>query len=292
MNLRDLKYFLAVAELKHFGQAAKRCGVSQPTLSGQIRKLEDTLGITLFERNNRTVNPTPLGESIAEVAREITQAEQRIYDIANTHEHPFDGQLRIGVFPTLAPYLLPKLVTEIRAQLPKLKLLLLEEKTENLIDALSNGQLDLAIMALPIPVSQFSHEVIFTEPFYLAVPNGHPLAGLTEIKAPFPPMPDLMLLDEGHCLRDQALEFCGTSAIQITDDFRATSLETLKEMVRTGTGMTFVPEIAIERHRNGVVYIPFDTSGPTRTIAVFWRNTYPNLPLVNQISTCLRRSYQ
>ena len=106
----------------------KRCGVSQPTLSGQIRKLEDTLGVTLFERNNRTVAPTPLGEAIAVVAREITQAEQRIYDIANTREHPFDGQLRIGVFPTLAPYLLPKLVTEIRAQLPKLKLLLLEEK--------------------------------------------------------------------------------------------------------------------------------------------------------------------
>lgn len=285
MNLRDLQYLTAVADLRHFGQAAARCNISQPTLSMQLKKLEETLGVQLFERNNKQVMVTPIGEEIAQHARHILREAQEIKEIAKTAQDPLAGEFRLGAFPTLAPYFLPLAVPAIRKKLPKLKLLLLEEKTEALLERLKAGTLDAALLALPIEKDGLETTLLFNDQFLLAVPLNHPLAKRKTILQNDIAHERLLLLEDGHCLRSQALEFCHMAGAE-EQEFRATSLETLRQMVAAGSGITLMPRMSM-RKGDGIVYIPFAGNAPSRSIGLVWRKTSPRKPCIEAIANGL-----
>lgn len=282
MNIRDLQYFAAVAELEHFGQAADRCFVSQPTLSGQIKKLEAELDVTLFERNNRHVMLTETGAEILRSAHHILREVETIHDVAKSQRDPLSGKFRLGAFPTLAPYLLPEIVPGVKESLPNIRLILIEEKTAVLTDKLLAGEIDAALLALPVHETQLANRPLFDDEFLLAVSSDHALADRSRIDqksiADFP----LLLLEEGHCLRDQALEVCSLNRIAEDQEFRATSLETLRQMVKAGTGITFMPEIAVQENEPGIAYIPFSGKPPKRTIGLVWRKTTARLQLIDK----------
>src|SRR5688500_4884759 len=208
MNLRDLKYLVALADHRHFGRAAAASFVSQPTLSTQIRKLEDELGVALVERAPRKVMLTPVGREIAERARKVISDVDQMTQIARRSQDPEAGTVRLGLFPTLGPYLLPHVVPNLRKRFPRLELLLVEEKTETLLAMLREGRLDAAVLALPLHEDWLEVEPLFEEPFLLAVPAGHPLAGRRNLKLDELSDQHLLLLEDGHCLRDQALAVC------------------------------------------------------------------------------------
>ncbi len=273
MNLRDLKYLVAVADFQHFGKAAEHCFVSQPTLSGQIKKLEQPLGVTLFERTNRRVMLTQVGQSIIEAARRTLQAAQDIEDIAHNAQSPLAGKFRLGAFPTLAPYLFPQLVPKIKENLPNLRLILQEEKTAILIENLKSGLLYAAFLALPIHEDSLQATELFDDAFMLAVSPEHELAQYKAIHQSVLGHYHLLLLEEVHCLRDQALDLCQLYSAPEEQDFRATSLETLRQMVKAGTGITFMPQIAISEHEKDIHYIPFKEPAPNRSIALVYRKT-------------------
>lgn len=273
MNLRDLKYLVAVAELSSFSHAAERCFVSQPTLSAQVKKLEDELGVTVFERNNRSVRVTEAGTLIVAAARRILAEVELIGDIAASTHDPFAGTFRLGAFPTLASYLFPQAVPRIAEALPRLKLLLIEEKTDVLVEQLRSGACDAALLALPANDPALVAMKLFADPFLLAVPSAHPLAGQGQIDPAALADLKLLLLDEGHCLRDHALDVCYRHGGLETPDFRATSLETLRMMVKAGTGITLMPQIAAGESTAGICYIPFTDPKPQRIIGLVWRKT-------------------
>ncbi|WNV05759.1 LysR substrate-binding domain-containing protein [Candidatus Methylospira mobilis] len=272
MNLRDLQYLIAVADLRSFGQAAERCFISQPTLSTQIKKLEEALGIQLFERSNKKVLPTEIGEQIIGSARRMLEEEQIIKELAASARDPLAGNLRLGAFPTLAPYLFPQLVPLIRRELPKIRLMLIEDKTDTLLRQLSSGQIDAALLAMPVEDESLQITALFEDEFLLAVACGHPLANKTIVTLDDLTGLPLLLLDEGHCLRGQALQICQTAGLSEQQDVRATSLETLRQMARAGTGITLIPAIAV-REEDGLCYRPFQAPPPRRTIALVWRKT-------------------
>ena len=276
MNLRDLRYLVALAEHKHFGRAAEACFVSQPTLSTQIKKIEDELGVTLVERTPRRVLLTEVGVEIAQRAREVLNEVEQIRSIARRTRDPESGTVRLGIFPTLAPYLLPHVVPRLRERFPKLELLLTEEKTEVLLRLLREGKLDAAIMALPLHEDSLHAEFLFEEPFVLAVPGQHALAARTQLKLDELGTLKLLLLEEGHCLRDQALEVCHSTGAAERSGFRATSLETLRQMVAANVGITLLPILAV---RPPVACAPdvhllgFSDHAPSRRIAMVWRKS-------------------
>jgi LysR family hydrogen peroxide-inducible transcriptional activator len=271
MNIRDLQYLVAVAELQHFGRAAERCHVSQPTLSTQIRKLEDYLGVPLFERSGRRVMVSAAGEQIVERARALIRDYEELQRVAQRLKDPAAGQYRLGVFPTLAPYFLPRIVPAIHDAFPRLRLILLEEKTDVLLARLRRGQIDMALLALPVAGDDLYGMPLFDEPFRLAVNDRHPLAAHSAISAADLEHQCLLLLDEGHCLRDQALDFCKSNAIEESREFRATSLETLIQMVASDLGITLVPEMATRDATRHLRFIPFREPRPHRTIGLVWR---------------------
>lgn len=273
MNIRDLQYFIAVAELGHFGQAAARCCVSQPTLSGQIKKLEAELGVTLFERTNRRVMLTDTGNQIANSARRILREVDTIHDMAQSRHDPLAGKFRLGAFPTLATYIFPELVPKVKKHLPNLRLILIEEKTAILTDELKRGKIDAALLALPVDDNFLVSQPLFEDEFLLAVSPGHELAAYKSVDQKKLEKHRLLLLEEGHCLRDQALEVCQLNGVAEEEDFRATGLETLRQMVKAGTGITFMPHIAISNDEPGIRYIPFSGQPPVRTIGLVWRKT-------------------
>lgn len=285
MNLRDLHYLVAVADLRNFSQAAEQCHISQPTLSNQIRKLEETLGITLFERTNKKVMVTETGEQIVRSARRILHEVDTMQDIAASAQDPLGGKFRLGAFPTLAPYIFPQLVPEITDKLPKIKLILVEEKTAELVDKLKKGELDAALLALPVSDDQLLSQPLFDDEFYLAVPPGNPLIHRPCIDISDLSRQTLLLLEEGHCLREQALEVCRWIGAGEEQDFRATSLETLRQMVKAGTGITLMPKIAIPEQEEGIRYLPFAPPAPKRTIGLIWRKTFPKQQLIEEIRT-------
>lgn len=272
MNLRDLQYLVSVAELQHFGRAAERCHVSQPTLSTQLKKLEDYLGVPIFERSGRRVLVTPAGEQVVERARILLRDYEELQLTARRLKDPAAGQYRLGVFPTLAPYFLPRVIPAIHAQYPRLRLLLVEEKTEHLLERLRAGRLDLALLALPVAGEGLESFALFDEPFRLAVAKDHPLAGRKQVTATDIADEPLLLLDEGHCLRDQALEFCKLNELSESGEFRATSLETLMQMVASGIGVTLVPEMATQStQRPNLRFVAFARPQPHRRIGLVWR---------------------
>jgi len=290
MNLRDLQYVTAVAELRSFVQAAERCCVSQPTLSMQIKKLEDELGVQLFERTNKSVLPTAVGERVIESARRIAKEVDGIKEIADAAKDPLAGPLRLGAFPTLSTYLFPALVPFIRQALPRVKLTLVEEKTEGLIQQLKTGQLDAALLALPVPEEGLVAERLFEDAFLLAIPADHPLAPRKTIDQAELAGQSLLLLDEGHCLRGQALQVCQLNGANEGQDVRATGLETLRQMVRAGLGITLMPRIALRPNDEQIRYIPFSPPTPSRTIGLVWRKTSARTALFAELGRLARQA--
>jgi LysR family hydrogen peroxide-inducible transcriptional activator len=276
MNLRDLKYLLALADHKHFGRAAAACFVSQPTLSTQIRKLEEELGVPLVERAPRKVMLTPAGRDAAERARRIVAEVEQMKEAARRSQDPEAGTVRLGIFPTLGPYLLPHVIPRIRERFPQLELLLVEEKSDVLLSRLHEGKLDTALLALPVHDDQLHSEFLFEEPFLLAVPEDHPLARLDSLSLSELSNHKLLLLEDGHCLREQALEVCRLSGANEKSEFRATSLETLRQMVAANVGITLLPTLAIKppvaRSQN-IHLLGFSDSHPSRQIAMLWRRS-------------------
>ena len=292
MNLRDLGYLVAVADHRHFGRAAAACFVSQPTLSTQIKKLEAELGVELIERNPRHVMLTEAGVLVVERARAILLEADNIHDIARRTKDPESGSLRIGLFPTLAPYLLAHVVPRIVERFPKLELLLVEEKTEEVLQRLRNGRLDVGVLALPVHDDQLHEEFLFEEEFVLAVPANHRLATLDGPASPSVFVGEsVLLLEEGHCLREQALSVCRLSGAAEHSGFRATRLETLRQMVAAGVGVTLLPNLAVQPPvpvYDGVHLVRFAEPVPTRRIAMFWRTTSPAREFLPRLAEVFR----
>lgn len=278
MNLRDLEYLVAVADHRHFGRAAAAVFVSQPTLSTQIRKLEHELGVELFERNPRRVLLTETGERIVEQARVVLRESAVIGEIARQSTDPESGTLRLGIFPTLGPYLLPHVVPAVRERFPRLELLLIEEKTDELVGRLLAGRLDVAVLATPVLDGTVESVPLFEERFVLAVPSEHRLARrrARTVGAEVLEGESVLLLDEGHCLRDQALSVCQLSGAGERSGFRATSLETLRQMVAAGVGITLLPELAVRPPvpvNDRIRLLRFADPAPTRHVVMCWRRT-------------------
>ncbi len=276
MNLRDLRYLVALAEHRHFGRAAHASHVSQPTLSTQIRKLEEELGVTLVERTPRKVLLTEVGREVVQHAREVLNEVDQIHAVARRTLDPESGTIRLGIFPTLAPYLLPHVIPSVRKRFPRLELLLVEEKTEVVLRQLREGRLDAGVLALPIHDHQLHSELLFEEPFVLAVPEGNALATRQLLKLDDLADQSLLLLEDGHCLRDQALEVCKLAGAGERSGFRATSLETLRQMVAANVGVTLLPTLAIKPpipQVDNVHLLEFRGRAPSRRIAMVWRKS-------------------
>ncbi len=276
MNLRDLRYLITLADLCHFGRAAEACHVSQPTLSTQIRKLEEELGVSLVERAPRQVMLTAVGRDIVERARRILADVEQLRESARLTTDPEAGSLRLGIFPTLGPYLLPHVVPMIRQRFPRLELLLVEEKTEVLTGMLRDGRIDAAVLALPLHEEWLEARLLFEEPFVLAVPSAHPLAQRTSLDMGQLADEHLLLLEDGHCLREQALEVCALAGAGERRGFRATSLETLRQMVAAGVGITLLPLLAVKPPvplSPSLKLLSFTGKPPTRRVALAWRRS-------------------
>ncbi|MCH9698650.1 MAG: LysR family transcriptional regulator [Gammaproteobacteria bacterium] len=284
MNLRDLRYMVAVADYRSFNQAAEHCYISQPTLSTQIKKAEESLGIQIFERTNKKVLITEIGGQIVEIARRVLHEVDIMQEIADHAQDPLSGNFRLGAFPTLSTYLFPDLVPKIRSRLPRVRLILVEEKTDILIEQLNQGKLDAALLALPVNNDLLESKLLFDDEFLLAVNEDHSFSKKTKIQQSDLNDQQLLLLDEGHCLRGQALQVCQLNQAEEQQDVRATGLETLRQMVRAGTGITLMPEIAIQHQESGIQYIPFKNPAPKRTIGLFWRKTSARKQLMQKIS--------
>lgn len=276
MNIRALQYFVKLADLRHFSKAADACFVSQPTLSTQVRKLEEELGVQLVERAPRKVMLTAVGEEIAERARNVLNEIEQIRVVARKNINPAEGVLRLGIFPTLAPYLLPHVIPKIRKKYPGLMLQLVEEKTEDILKSLRHGTLDAALLALPIDDDLLEVRVLFEEPFVLAIPADHPLASKSAVETKDLLDSELLLLEEGHCMRDHALEVCALAGANVRVDFHASSMETLRQMVAADVGITLMPLLAVKppiAKTHNMVIRPFLSPCPNRTIALVWRKS-------------------
>ncbi|RUR18828.1 LysR family transcriptional regulator [Legionella sp. km535] len=289
MNIRDLHYFVVLAEVKHFGDAAKKCFVSQPTLSMQIKKLEESLGVTLFERTNKQVLLTDQGDALLSRVKKILMLIDEMKDVARHLHDPFAGNLRMGVIPTVAPYLLPRVMPAIKAQFPELKIWLIEDQTQRLVDQLEHGKIDVAIMAYPVE-GNFTSYTLFEEEFYFVCDESNDLAKSSSISIAQLVNQPMMLLEEGHCLREQAMAVCKMAKNQGIADFRATSLETLRLMVQSGMGVTLLPALSlIADPSQRLKYIPFEAPAPARTLALFWRSGTPKLKCLEAIGEKISR---
>lgn len=292
MNLQDLRYLVAVADHRHFGRAAEACFVSQPTLSTQIKKLERELGVELIERNPRRIMLTSVGESVVERARVVLRETDNIREVARRSTDPEAGSLRIGLFPTLAPYLLPHVVPVLHERFPKLELLLVEEKSAVVHQRLREGQLDVGLLALPVHDDHLHCEPLFSEEFVLAVPTDHPLSRVKgSVRTSVLSGDNVLLLEEGHCLRDQALSICQLAGAEERSGFRATSLETLRQMVAAGVGVTLLPQLAVQPpvpQSGDVDLVRFDAPAPSRQIAMFWRRTSAYADFLPQVAEVIR----
>ena len=276
LKLKDLRYLVAVADQRHFGRAAAHCFVSQPTLSAQLKKLEQSLGVQLIERAPNNVSLTPTGEQVVARARRILEASDEVVTLARSQRDPLAGTLSLALLPTIAPYLLPRVLPAIKKSLPRLELRLYEHQTAPMLEKLHGGELDVGILALPVELGGLTARELYREPFLVALPERHALAARDTLRVADLKGEKLLLLEDGHCLRDQALEVCSRVGVRDSQDFRATSLETLRQMVATGAGITLLPELAgrgAYRNARGVVLRPFARPAPVRHIGALWRKT-------------------
>ena len=276
IKLKDLRYLVTVADTGHFGQAAARCFVSQPTLSAQLKKLEDYLGVKLVERQPRRATLTQAGEQIVARARVILGASDEVVTIAQTYRDPLAGRLKVAMIPTVGPYVLPQVAPAVHKQMPRLDLLLFEYQTAVILEKIHAGEIDVGVLALPVEGEGLASRKLYEEDFNVALPANHRLAGQANVRIADLEDESLLLLEEGHCLRDQALEVCGRISIHERQDFRATSLETLRQMVAAGAGVTLMPELASRGaygNARGVVIRPLVRPTPHRQIGAVWRKS-------------------
>jgi LysR family hydrogen peroxide-inducible transcriptional activator len=286
MNLRDLRYFVALAETRHFGKAAERCYVSQPTLSAQIKKLENYLGVQLIERQPRRVTLTETGEKIVPLARRMLQESDEIVALARNEHDPLSGKLNLALIPTIGPYLLPLVMRRLRKQLPRLKLMLYEYQTQPLLERLRSGDIDVGILALPVPLDGLDARELYEEPFTVAVPTTSELAKKPQVRLDDLGGETLLLLEDGHCLRDQALDVCSRVEARESEEYRATSLETLRQMVAAGMGITLLPELATRGpfgSGHGLAVKNFVRPVPSRTVGAVWRKSSSRSEAINAI---------
>jgi LysR family hydrogen peroxide-inducible transcriptional activator len=290
ITLKQLKYFEAVAAAGHFGRAADACAISQPAISLQIKELENTLGIALFDRGGRQVRLTSFGEDLIERTRSILRSVDDLSDFTRTAQDSFVGRLRLGVIPTIAPYLLPRVIAQLAESYADLDLNIRETQTEKLIVDLIEGRLDTAIVALPISEPSLHEEPLFNETFVLVrsmrdaalpVPSR---AGLREMK--------LLLLEEGHCFRDQALSFCNLQPVAPRETMEGSSLSTLVQMVGAGIGVTLIPEMAVgvETKSADVSVAQFPDPQPSRTVGMVWRKSSPLAKQLRKIADVVGQS--
>jgi len=290
MTLQDLRYLVAVGKYLHFGKAAEASCISQPTLSMQLKKLERFLGANLIERTNKQVLITPLGKEIIERAKIILDEQKQIIDLAQELKDPLRGSITIGVFPTLGPYLLPKIMPALTKKLPYLKIFLIEEQSQKISEKLLSGEIDAVFLAYPLLLKNVTIHDIFQEEFFLAVYPSHRLAHRKLIQISDIKEETLLLLEDGHCFRDQVLEVCALTGAKENPEFRATSLETLRYMVKAKAGITLMPKIGIQNKEQGIVYIPFKKPKPQRKIGMIWRNSNPKKQVLNTIKEIIKQS--
>ena len=295
MNIRDLQYIIAVAETRHFGKAAERCYVSQPTLSGQIKKLEEDLGVTIFERTNRSVEVTPIGEAILDHARQIMEQADVIRQLAFAHQDPLAGPLRIGAIPTLSPYLMPLILMPLKTAHPQLKMVLSEEMTDVLLKRLHNHEIDAALLATPIEEPDLAVIPLFDEPFWLAHPRDHAFYNQDEISRADLENTELLLLSEGHCLAKQAMDVCHLKERKEQGemaDLRAASLETLLQLVGAGFGSTLVPALAIGGSwatGSGIVTRKLDFPDAYRRVSLVYRHSFPRRQALEALANIVQK---
>ena len=283
MTLTELRYIVAVARERHFGRAAEGCFVSQPTLSVAVKKLEDELGVTLFERGPGEVSVTPAGQRIVEQAQRVLEESARIKEIAAAGRDPLAGPLRLGAIYTIGPYLLPKLIPILRRSAPAMQLLIQENFTHALADMLKSGEVDVILIALPFEEPGIATRAVYDEPFLVAVPKGHPWEGRKKVTSEELTKESLLLLGEGHCFRDQVLEIChvirkrgGDSRSPIARTVEGGSLETIRQMVAGGVGVTVLPATSVNQGGGDLVRIvPFAKPVPTRRVGLAWRRSFP-----------------
>jgi LysR family hydrogen peroxide-inducible transcriptional activator len=292
MTLTELKYIVAVARARHFGHAAEACFVAQPTLSVAIKKLEDELGVMLFERGGSEVSVTPIGAQIVAQAERVLEQTAAIKELAKQNKDPLAGPLRLGVIYTIAPYLLPPLVKRMIDTVPQMPLILQENFTTKLIEQLRQGELDAAIMALPLPEHGLMIQTLYDEPFVVAVPRLHPWAGRKEIPAEDLKKETMLLLGSGHCFRDQVLEVCpemarfASSGNGMQRTFEGSSLETIRHMVASGIGLTVLPRASVREMNdpNGMIsFVPFAAPAPSRRVVIAWRKSFTRRAAIEAI---------
>ena len=292
MTLTELKYIVAVAREKHFGHAAEACFVAQPTLSVAIKKLEDELGVPIFERGGSEISMTPLGVQIVAQAERVLEQTAAIREIAKQNKDPLTGQLRLGVIYTVAPYLLPQLVRSMITRVPQMPLVLQENFTAKLVEMLRQGELDAAIMAQPFPQQGLLVQPLYDEPFVVAMPASHPWSNRERINAADLKNETMLLLGNGHCFRDQVLEVCpemarfSTTGDGIARTFEGSSLETIRHMVASGIGITVLPKASVpdmQAHDGLLRYVPFEDPVPTRRVVIAWRKSFTRRAAIDAV---------
>jgi len=292
IKLRDLEYLDAIAKHKHFGKAAEACFVSQPTLSGQIMKLEQQIGLTLVERQTRKVMLTPIGEQLIDQAREVLKAAQAFELSAKSLLDPLAGDLHIGLIPTLAPYLLPHIMTNLNSTLPNIKFYLHEDKTHDLLVKLADGELDAIVLPWLDSMEKFERYDLFYEPFILALPVKHQLAKKRQVTLSDLQAQKVLTLEDGHCLREQAMGYCFAAGANEDQSFRATSLETLRYMVASDVGITLMPELAtLNRAEDcAIQYQPFAKPKPSRQVSLVIRQGYSRMACIREVVRSIKAS--
>jgi LysR family hydrogen peroxide-inducible transcriptional activator len=297
MTLTELKYIVAVARERHFGRAAEACFVSQPTLSVAIKKLEDELNVQIFERGTSEVSVTSIGEQIVTQAQRVLEQTLAIKEIAKQGKDPLVGPLRLGVIYTIGPYLLPTLVKQMIKRVPQMPLMLQENYTLKLIELLKQGEIDVAIMALPFPETGLMLRPLYDEPFVVALPSGHAWENRPRIDAEDLKQETMLLLGSGHCFRDHVLGVCpelmrfSQNADGIQKTFEGSSLETIRHMVASGVGITVLPRTSVQEvkpHAGGVdsgllSYVAFDEPVPDRRVVLAWRKSFTRMPAIEAI---------
>lgn len=290
MNLQVFRYLLALDEHGGFHKAADACHVSQPALSIQIKKLEDELGITLLERRHKEFLFTPAGLEVLERAKGIMRRVEEIEALSRVWNDPYAGELSLGAFPTLAPYYFPQILDHFVESYPELHINLVEEKTQVLVERLNEGSLDAAFLAEPVDESALEHGTIFSEEFYVGVPANHTLAKRKTVDPVKIASEKMLLLEEGHCLRGQALEFCSTAGMGEVLNFRASSMETLLQMVEMGRAVSLIPD-CVARHNPQIHYVKLKGGGAQRTIGLYWRRSSVRKDLMLELVDDLSREY-
>jgi LysR family hydrogen peroxide-inducible transcriptional activator len=292
IKIRDLEYLTAIAEYKHFGHAAEACFVSQPTLSGQIQKLEQRLKLTLIERQPRNVMLTPAGEQLVQQARQVLNAANNFEEAAKALLDPLSGDLHIGLIPTLAPYILPHIMPALNSNLAKINFYLHENRTQDFLQQLEAGKLDILILPWLPEMARFERYDLFIEPLVMATSPSHPLANKTKVTFDDLHNQKILTLEDGHCLRDQAMGYCFSAGAEEDDSFRATSLETLRYMVASNMGITLLPQLATINYapQKHIHYIPFESPQPVREISLLCRAGYARMESVSAVVNEVRQA--